>query len=557
MGRLEWNRAVERDRDVLERILALLLALAALADRAAGLPAAKRLHVLAILGRGEAEARMLIIEMALGAPAEAAAPPAAAGDAGRLAASFRVLALALGALLAQARAPSQPVSPSISQTGRKPRQPAQSTPSPSRASPDPPLPLPGGEDTQFRRRCSPCERRKAPGSDWRILSPGQGERWHAKRDGEGVLSEAPDLDRNSIAIAQLNGRALSSTPRPRFGAPARLRAVAKLFEFAAMPTVAPLDLEGHCVAAVFLGGVPHFALASGTIHRLDHGHKSAEAHDGLLCAAATPDGARLISGGEDGKVVATGLAGQVEILAELGRKWITSVAAGPQGAVAFASGRTAYVRLADGKRREFAHPRSVEGIAFAPKGMRIGVARYNGATLHFPAAEGKPVELEWAGAHTGITFSPDGNFVVTTMQENALHGWKLSDGKHMRMSGYPAKVKSFSWSPKGRWLATSGAPAAIVWPFQGKDGPMGKAPLELGTRGNMLVTCVACHPTDEIAAIGYADGMVLAARFSDQKEILLRRPGKGAITSMMWDAAGGRLAFGSEAGDCGVIDITA
>ncbi|TIR45766.1 MAG: hypothetical protein E5X26_09905, partial [Mesorhizobium sp.] len=24
-----------------------------------------------------------------------------------------------------------------------------------------------------------------------------------------------------------------------------------------MPTVAPLDLEGHCVAAVFLGDVPH------------------------------------------------------------------------------------------------------------------------------------------------------------------------------------------------------------------------------------------------------------------------------------------------------------
>ncbi|TIW26158.1 MAG: WD40 repeat domain-containing protein, partial [Mesorhizobium sp.] len=95
----------------------------------------------------------------------------------------------------------------------------------------------------------------------------------------------------------------------------------------------------------------------------------------------------------------------------------------------------------------------VEGLAFSPKGMRFGVARYNGATLHFPAADGKPVELDWAGAHTGITFSPDGAFLVTTMQENALHGWKLADGKHMRMSGYPGKVKSLSWSAKGKWLA--------------------------------------------------------------------------------------------------------
>jgi hypothetical protein len=87
-------------------------------------------------------------------------------------------------------------------------------------------------------------------------------------------------------------------------------------------------------------------------------------------------------------------------------------------------------------------------LAFSPKGLRLGVARYNGATLHFPATDGKPVELQWDGAHTGITFSPDAAFLVTTMQENALHGWKLADGKHMRMSGYPAKVKSISWSAR-------------------------------------------------------------------------------------------------------------
>jgi WD40 repeat protein len=323
-----------------------------------------------------------------------------------------------------------------------------------------------------------------------------------------------------------------------------------------MPTIAPLDLDGHCVAAVFLADIPHFALADGTVHRLDHGHKTVQANDGLLCAVLDLTGTKLITGGEDGKVFATGADGTATVVAEAGRKWITSVAAGPQGALAYATGRSAWVKLPDGKLKEFSHPRSVEGIAFAPRGMRIGVARYNGATLHFPATKGKPTELEWAGAHTGITFSPDGNFLVTTMQENALHGWKLADGKHMRMSGYPSKVKSLSWAARGKWLASSGAPAAIVWPFQAKDGPMGKAPLELGTRGNTMVTTVACHPSEDIAAIGYEDGMVLAVRFADAKEVLLRRPGKGAITALMWDKAERRLVFGSEAGDCGVIDIS-
>ncbi len=322
-----------------------------------------------------------------------------------------------------------------------------------------------------------------------------------------------------------------------------------------MPTVAPLDLDGHCLAAAWISGVPLFALADGGVHRLDHGHKTVEAHDGLLCAVPAQDGKALLTGGEDGRVCAVAADGSITELASIGRKWVTALAAGPRGALAFASGRTAWVLLPGGEIREIAHPRSVEGLAFAPKGLRLAVARYNGATLHFPAAEGKPAELEWAGAHTGVTFSPDGNFLVTTMQENALHGWKLADGKHMRMAGYPAKVKSLSWSARGRWLASSGATAAIVWPFHSKDGPIGKAPVELGTRADAMVTSVAFHTADEVLAIGYADGMVLAARVADAKEVLLRRPGKGAVTAMAWDGEGRRIAFGTEAGDCGVIDV--
>jgi len=322
-----------------------------------------------------------------------------------------------------------------------------------------------------------------------------------------------------------------------------------------MPTVAPLDLESHCIATAWLGAIPHFALADGMVHRLDNGHKSVNAHDGLLCAVPALDDKTLLTGGEDGRACAVAADGTVKELAAIGRKWVTAIAAGPRDAVAFASGRTAFILLPGGETKEIAHPRSVEGLAFAPKGLRLAVARYNGATLHFPAAAGKPAELEWAGAHTAVTFSPDGSFLVTAMQENALHGWKLADGKHMRMAGYPAKVKSLSWSAKGRWLASSGAPAAIVWPFQSKDGPIGKAPAELGTRGDSMATCVAFHPTDEILAIGYADGMVLAARVTDAREVLLRRPGKGAVTAMEWDAEGRRIAFGTESGDCGVIDV--
>ncbi|MBK3745558.1 WD40 repeat domain-containing protein [Paraburkholderia aspalathi] len=323
-----------------------------------------------------------------------------------------------------------------------------------------------------------------------------------------------------------------------------------------MPTVAPLDLDGHCLLVRFIGATPFFAQADGTVHRLDNGQQTSTAHDGMLSATLSVDGKALITGGEDGRVCRIAHDGQVEELAHIPRKWITAVASGPHGSVAFASGRTAWVRTSDGKVQDYTQERSVEGLAFAPKGQRLAIARYNGATLIWTGTGAKPAELEWKGAHVGVIFSPDGRFLVTSMQENALHGWRLEDTRHMRMTGYPAKVKDWSWSAKGKWLATSGAPAAVVWPFAGKDGPMGKAPLELGLRGDSMVTSVACHPTDDITAIGYNDGMILGVRFEDQKEVLLRRPGQSAITSMGWDEKGHRLAFGSESGDCGVVDIT-
>lgn len=322
-----------------------------------------------------------------------------------------------------------------------------------------------------------------------------------------------------------------------------------------MPTVAPLDLDGHCLDARFVSGIPFFSMADGAVHRLDDGHKSQAVHDGLLSAALSVDGKSLVTGGEDGRVCRIAADGAVTELAAVPRKWITSVAAGPGGTVGYASGKTVWVRTSDGKVQEFAQERSVEGIAFAPKGQRLAIAHYNGATLIWTGTSAKPVELDWKGAHIGVTFSPDGRFLVTTMQENALHGWRLEDSRHMRMTGYPAKVKDWSWSAKAKWLATSGAPAAIVWPFAGKDGPMGKAPLELDLRGDSMVTAVACHPTEEIAAIGYNDGMIMLVRFADQKEVLLRRPGKGAISRMGWDEQGQRLVFGSEAGDCGVVSL--
>lgn len=83
---------------------------------------------------------------------------------------------------------------------------------------------------------------------------------------------------------------------------------------------------------------------------------------------------------------------------------------------------------------------------------------------------------------------------------------------------------------------------------------MGKAPLQLGAR-EVLVTRVACHPKEELVAVGYQDGMILAVRFADAEEALLRRPGDGPVSALVWDERGGRLAFGTEQGAGGIVSL--
>jgi len=327
-----------------------------------------------------------------------------------------------------------------------------------------------------------------------------------------------------------------------------------------MPGISENNFEIFVEYAGFLGDAPAFALADGTVRILAADNITIMPHNGLLCACLSLDGRELLTGGEDGKVLAINAKGDIRPIADLGNKWVDKIAAGPQGLIGFASGRSAFVVDGSGGEKEFTHARTIEGICFAPKGKRLALARYNGVSLHWTGLDAKPVELEWAGSHTGVSISPNGKFVVTMMQENALHGWRLDnaatgDGKHMRMTGYPAKVKSISWSPKGKWLASSGAPAAVIWPFSGRDGPMGKNPKELGTMGSNLVTVVCCHPSQQVVAIGYDNGMVLAARIDDGNEAVLRQTGRSPISSLNWDQKGVRLAFGSEAGEAGVIEV--
>ena len=319
--------------------------------------------------------------------------------------------------------------------------------------------------------------------------------------------------------------------------------------------VQPLEAGEHVTLASFLGKAPILTLGDGTIRLGAPGEaRTIEAHPDSAILVAACDGQRLLTGGDDGRVVLTDAKGvSTEIANENGR-WIDALALGPSGSLAWSAGKTVTARDGKGALRKLTAPSSSRGLVFAPKGYRLALSHVDGASLWFPNTEATPERLEWKGVHLDIAWSADGKYVVTSMQENQLHGWRLPEKAHMRMSGYPAKTRSLSWSHDGGWLATSGAEAAIIWPFSGA-GPTGKAPRECGVRPRR-VTRVAFHPKSLVLALGYEDGLVMLVRLTDASELLVRAPAEGgAITALAWDATGDRLLFGTDDGVAGLLNL--
>jgi WD40 repeat protein len=321
----------------------------------------------------------------------------------------------------------------------------------------------------------------------------------------------------------------------------------------------PVEVGAAIVAAHFLGRTAAFVLGAEAIILAPpegESHRVA-VHGGAILSTAS-DGARIVSGGDDGNIAATEANGGSRVLAsDPKHRWIDHVALGPDGTVAWSAGKTAHVQVkAQAKGlRTLEAPSTVGGLAFLPKGFRLAIAHYNGATLWFPNAAGvAPERLEWKGSHLGVAASLDGRFLITTMQEPMLHGWRIVDRQHMRMSGYAARVMSLSWSSGGDWLATSGATQLVLWPFAGKDGPMGKTPRLLTPSGHH-VDVVACHPRNDIIAVGYSNGMAVLVRIDDGAEILAKQPGEAPVTALTWSADGRLLAWGTEAGEAGIVDL--
>src|SRR5260370_26739882 len=110
----------------------------------------------------------------------------------------------------------------------------------------------------------------------------------------------------------------------------------------------PVKSGAPVVAAHFLRETAAFVLGEGAIVLVPRAGeaRNVSVHDGAILATAA-DAKRILTGGDDGKVVATDAEGESTILAaDAKQRWIDHVAVGPPAALASAAGPGTGVRHA-------------------------------------------------------------------------------------------------------------------------------------------------------------------------------------------------------------------
>ena len=331
-----------------------------------------------------------------------------------------------------------------------------------------------------------------------------------------------------------------------------------------LPSARSLATDAPVAACAFShdGSTVAFALGDGQVRLLPADiaaptpTAAAPLHGGaVLALIADPTGDGFVSGGDDGRVLRIAPDGSAtELLAQKG-KWVEHLAAHRNGAVAIGVGRTMFVAK-DGEVREFGpHQSTVAGLDFSKDGSRVACAHYGGITVwSIGQVILPPRKLAWRGSHVALKWSTDGKFIATGTQENDIHVWRVAQATDMRMQGYPAKVKSLSWTADARFLYTSAQPVFTAWPFSGK-GPEGKPPLQFGDEGAGLITVVAAHPAAEFVAGGYDSGELQLGDIKAKRSVVLKMADSSAITCLAWAPDGFRLAVGNERGDLQVIDL--
>jgi WD40 repeat protein len=278
----------------------------------------------------------------------------------------------------------------------------------------------------------------------------------------------------------------------------------------------------------------------------------------VKAVAFSPDGRRIVSGGQDGTVRLWDSNGKAIGSPFKGHQGdVAAVAFSPDGQRIISAGEDGTVRLWNSKGKAIGFPWQghegyVYSVAFSPDGQRVISAGEDG-TMRLWDSEGKLIGSPLKG-HDGpvisVAFSPDGQRIASGGMDDTLRLWD-SNGKAIgspwqgygratvTLNSFTNGVISVAFSPDGQRIVTTGGNRELLfWDSKGKAiGSPFKGPVH-------GVTSVAFSPDRQRMVIGGDDGTL---RLWDSNGKAIGSPLKGHqgnVTSIVFSPDGQRIASG-------------
>jgi WD40 repeat protein/serine/threonine protein kinase len=275
----------------------------------------------------------------------------------------------------------------------------------------------------------------------------------------------------------------------------------------------------------------------------------------LLCVAFSPDGSALATGGADGSIVLWEVGG-------LRERAILPDARGPVGSLAFspdgkllASAAAGGVALWDVAARRVSAPLAWEGearsVAFAPDGKTLvvsgqtaGDAPRSGLSKRFRLEDRQIIaEFTWnRGPINSSAFAPDGQAIVLGGESGIINVWRPEAQTEPVLLGNHPNVRSLTFAPNGRWLATAGDDDNAIQLWDVASGHRGAT-----LRGHSgPVNCIAFSPDGNRLASGGDDHSVRLWDVVKEVEVANWQAHADSVTCLAWSSDGQMLVTGGK-----------